>query len=505
MPKDNYSTILKSSSLIGGAQGITLLIGMVSTKFVAVLIGPLGLGMLSLYKTIQGFASTLAGLGIGSSGVRDIAEAWGSGDAQRIGRMALTLRRMCWLTGIAGALLLAAVAPWASLWTFDSAEHTNAIRLLGVSLLFGNLAAGQSALILGTRRIADMAKLTVIGATMGCLASIGFYSWLGLEGIIPTILSMAVLSWLVTHYFAARIEVPAVSMTWLESIRSAGGLVRLGIALMWTGLLGIVVALITRTLITQEIDLIAVGIYAAAFNLSGQFANFILGAMGADYYPSLTAVQHDHVRMRELVDQQTEIGLLLALPGLIATLTLAPLAIQLFYTAEFAPASPLLQWFVLGCLGRVISWPQGFIILAKGKSALFAGTETFANLLHLGLIFLGLQWFGLIGVAYAFALLHLIFTALIAYVSHRLIAYRWSAKVMRLIAIIGVSALIGFWISRSLSILPASIVGGGFSMLLGLFSLRELSLRLDPGHRVNQMAQRIPLLRQLCSPAKARA
>jgi PST family polysaccharide transporter len=43
--------------------------------------------------------------------------------------------------------------------------------------------------------------------------------------------------------------------------------------------------------------------------------------------------------------------------------------IKLFYTSEFLPAVTMLQWFVLGCLGRVIGWPLGFVVLALGKGA----------------------------------------------------------------------------------------------------------------------------------------
>jgi PST family polysaccharide transporter len=64
--------------------------------------------------------------------------------------------------------------------------------------------------------------------------------------------------------------------------------------------------------------------------------------MGADYYPRLTGVAHDHAAVNRLVNEQTEIGLLLAVPGLLATLALAPWIIRLFYTSEFLPAVELL-------------------------------------------------------------------------------------------------------------------------------------------------------------------
>ena len=76
----SYSQILKSSSLIGGAQGVNLLIGIVRTKFVAILIGPIGIGLVGTYQAIQGMVGTVAGLGIQSSAVRDVAVAVGNGE-----------------------------------------------------------------------------------------------------------------------------------------------------------------------------------------------------------------------------------------------------------------------------------------------------------------------------------------------------------------------------------------------------------------------------------------
>ncbi len=75
-----YERTLKSSSIMGGAAGITLLLGMVRTKIAAVLIGTLGAGLIANFGAILGLVSTLSGLGIGSSGVRDVASAVSAGD-----------------------------------------------------------------------------------------------------------------------------------------------------------------------------------------------------------------------------------------------------------------------------------------------------------------------------------------------------------------------------------------------------------------------------------------
>jgi antigen flippase len=49
---------------MGGAAGINMLLGMVRTKFAAILIGPLGIGMLANFIVIQTLVSTIAGFGI---------------------------------------------------------------------------------------------------------------------------------------------------------------------------------------------------------------------------------------------------------------------------------------------------------------------------------------------------------------------------------------------------------------------------------------------------------
>ena len=72
-------------------------------------------------------------------------------------------------------------------------------------------------------------------------------------------------------------------------------------------------------------------------------------------------------------------GLLLAAPGVIATLTFAPLVIWLFYSSAFAPAVEILRWICLGMMLRVASWPMAFVLVAKGERKLYFWTELLSN------------------------------------------------------------------------------------------------------------------------------
>jgi len=91
--KHSYGQILKSSLLIGGSSAVKFAIGIVRTKAMALLLGPAGFGLRGLYGSIADVAYSNAGMGVNASGVRQIAEAVGSGETERIGRTVAVLRR----------------------------------------------------------------------------------------------------------------------------------------------------------------------------------------------------------------------------------------------------------------------------------------------------------------------------------------------------------------------------------------------------------------------------
>ena len=69
----SHRQIFKSTALIGGMQVVTLAIGVVRNKALALLLGRSGVGLAGLYLAATTLIGSLAGLGINSSGVRQIA------------------------------------------------------------------------------------------------------------------------------------------------------------------------------------------------------------------------------------------------------------------------------------------------------------------------------------------------------------------------------------------------------------------------------------------------
>jgi PST family polysaccharide transporter len=210
--------------------------------------------------------------------------------------------------------------------------------------------------------------------------------------------------------------------------RETAALLKLGVVFMTSGLMVMGTAYIVRIILVHKVGFEATGLYQAAWTLGGLYVGFILQAMGADFYPRLTANQNDNTVCNRLVNEQARVGLLLAGPGVIATLTFAPIVITLLYSAKFFPAVEILRWICLGATLQVISWPMGFIIVAKGKRGLFFWAEVAWTVVAVALAWTCVRAFGVNGAGIAFFGSY-IFHAFLTYpIVRRLSGFRWSAE-----------------------------------------------------------------------------
>jgi enterobacterial common antigen flippase len=469
-----YRQILKSSALVGGSQVLSILIGIVRTKAMAVLLGPSAFGLFGLYGSICDLTQSIAGLGVNSSGVRQIAEAAASGNSERIGETVAVLRRTSLVLGVLGAGLLVVFAGAVSRLTFGNAGHAGAISLLSAAVFLRLVSAGQGALIQGMRRISDLARMSVIGAFFGVIVGVPAVYFFGEQGIVPSLIGVAAMMIFSSWWYSRKIRIQLPTLTVPQVARQATPLLKLGFAFMGTGLMTMGCAYVIRVIVLRELGFEATGLYQSAWTLGGLYVSFILQAMGADFYPRLTASANDNEACNQMVNEQTRVGLLLAGPGAIATLTFAPLIISSFYTARFSAAVGILRWICLGTTLQVLTWPMGFISLAKCRSSVFFWSDFAWAATYLSLTSACVKWFGLNGTGIAFFGSY-VFHALITYpIARRLSGFRWSIENTRAsLVLLPLIAIVfcGFYV---LPRYGAVFLGFSTAGLAGIYSLRAL-------------------------------
>jgi len=501
--RPSYSQILKSSALVGGSSVLNTVLGIVRTKVLAVLLGPPGFGLFGLYGSIASLTQSIAGIGINSSGVRQIAAAVGSDDTERIAQTTVALRRTSVLLGMLGAGLLAVFSRQVSTLTFGNVRHARAVCLLSIAVFFQLISGGQGALIQGMRRIGDLAKMSVLGAFFGTLISIPTVYFLRENGVVPSLVGIAATTIATSWWYSRKVRVPIPSMTAAQVGREAAALLKLGFAFMASGLVVMGVAYAVRVVLLRKVGFAAAGFYQSAWTLGGLYVGVILQAMAADFYPRLTAVIHNHVSCNRLVNEQSRVGLLLAGPGVIATLTFAPVVITLLYNAKFGAAVGILRWICLGTTLQVITWPMGFIIMAKGRAGLLIFCELAWGIVSLGLAWICIAVFGLNGAGIAFFGSYVFHVLLIYPIVHRLSGFSWSTANKRtglLFVSLIAGVFCGFYL---LPVLWASAVGILAAVLSGAYSFRVFC-HLVPWHEIPRPLQRL-IVRLGIAPAGSAA
>ncbi len=427
----SYRQIVKSTTILGGSSVVNIILRIIRTKFLAVLLGPSGIGLLGVYISITEMGGAIGRMGIDNSGVRQTAESAAGGNEEKFAYTLFTLRCVSLLFGALGMGLFFALSSPICRLTFGSTEYTSDLMLLSVTILFDTVVSGEVARIQGLRKIGDLAKVNVLSALFGTALGIPILYFLGQKGIVPFIIAASAMSMVTAWWFARKIAVPRVRMHWGKIRAEAKPLLRLGSVIMVADLMTRATMYFLRVLVARRFSLEALGLYQAAMTLSSIYVGVILDAMVKDYYPRLTAAANDDSVCNELVNQQTEIGILLSVPGTLAILTFAPIVLQLLYTAKFVAAFDILQWQILGVLLRVVSWPMGFILQAKGLARLYLLTDLLMNAASICLVWAGISYFGLSGVGIGFFGMSVFYLAMMYCTARYLTGFAWSGANIR--------------------------------------------------------------------------
>jgi PST family polysaccharide transporter len=466
--KGSHGEILKSSALIGFSTLINIAIGIVRTKAMAVWLGPADFGLMGLYGSIADFAQTLAGMGVNASGVRQIAAAAGEGDTDRIARAVVVLRRTAVFLGLFGAALVVVFSRPISDLTFGSNQHATAVKALSAIVLFGCLSGAQTALVQGMRRVSDLVNMGILAATLGAIVSLAMVYAFREEGIVPALVCGAAMSLIVSWSYSRKVQIRTPSLTPVEIGHEAADLLKLGFALMASGLMMTGAAYAIRVFIVRKLGLDEAGLYQSAWTLGGMYVGVILGAMGTDFYPRLAAVAKDDDECNRLVNEQIQIGVLLAVPGVIATLALAPLVITLLYSPKFADAVEPLRWLCLGMALRVVSWPMGYIIIAKSARHLLFWSEFAWTAVYVALAWACVTAFGLNGAGVAFFASYVVHVLMVYVIVRRLSGFRYSKLNLRL--------CLGFIFVVGLVFCGFEILSYRVAMAVGALSLAATSV-----------------------------
>jgi PST family polysaccharide transporter len=455
---------------MGGAQFIIYMIGILKIKIAALYLGVEGVGIVGTYVTFILILTTIFSAGIPGSAVRKIAMHLDN--PSYISRVVTVTYYFCLIAGIIVVLLIALFSKTLSSYLFVDTQRVF-LFLIGFSVLFNILSLSKMAYMQGMRNIRLLALSSVISNFFGTVIAITCYVFWGANSIEFSLLAGSLSTYSIQLFLTKTFKPSLYSINLKEFRETSLDLSKLGFALMWSALLVAGLEFGIKIYLNHSYGVSYAGYYHAAWSLSILFSTFILKAMGTDYYPRLAESINDNKLASNIVNQQTELAVLLALPGLVLTLLFSNVAIEFFYSKDFLAASPMLVWFSLAVFVKIITWPLGYIQLAKGESLLFFSTETLIIVLQAALVWLMVTEFGMLGIAFSVFLSQLLYLLLMIYVSKQLIDFKWSKDVLLLIVVSSFFIILSLFSKESASNSMFSLLILGCVLFYSVFTLNK--------------------------------
>lgn len=411
--KQSYRNVLNATSLFGGVQVVNIIISLIRTKAIALLIGPLGMGIASLLVSTMELINGLTNLGLERSAVKDISLANNNSNPNHVAKTISVLKKLVWITITIGVAIMIFASPLLSEIAFGNKEYTIAFMWISIALLFKQLSSSQLAVLQGLRKLQYLAKANLLGNFIGLIITLPLYYFFRLDAIVPAIIIATFMSFVFTFYYSQKLEIEKVNVSRKEAILEGRSMINLGVMLSLSSMITLLVAYVIRIYISsssgnEELGLKEVGLYNAGFLILNSYVGIIFNAMGTDYFPRLSAISNEIIKLRKTVYEQAIVAILLIAPIIVIFLAFAPLIITILYSSDFSPIVAMVSWGILGMIFKAVSWSMGYMIIAKGDSKVFIKTAIGFNTILLLFNVLGFYFGGLEGIGFSFFLYYII-------------------------------------------------------------------------------------------------
>ncbi|MBQ0103857.1 MAG: oligosaccharide flippase family protein [Prevotellaceae bacterium] len=413
--------VLKYTGLFGSVQGINMLVSLLRNKLTAWLLGPAGIGLINLFNSLTKFIGDSTNFGISFSAVKHVSELFEEEDTERIRAFVRVVRTWSLLTALLGTIVCVIAAFF----------HDHTTDIIIVSPIVGILAlmGGEMAILKGMKELKRVAKVSVASALSTLVICVPLYYLMGLRGVSVALLvsNIAVLA----IYLSASTKVfpYVVTLFSKQDLKAGLPMIRLGVGYIVAGVFGSG----AQNYILESINDVggeaAVGLYSSGYVMMVQYASVVLASLEADYFPRLSGICHDRMKMNGTVNHQIEVCTLLLAPMLVFFVIAMPYLLQLLYSQKFVAAVPMAVCASFYIFFKALFTPVEYLPLAKGDSVMYMTSELIYDIF----VAIAVPWayctHGLWGAGFALSvggLIELIFVNIVyRYKYHYAFCFKW--------------------------------------------------------------------------------
>lgn len=455
----DYNDIIKSNLIFGGIKVFQMILTFVRTKIVSVILGPNGMGIQSLFNSTLLTLHQFTTFGIYTSAVREISASDYDEDKKNV---IIVFEFLVFFFGSLGAIIILIFSGLLSRIVFGNEAYKLGFIILSIALILESVVNGLVAIFQGLRKLAELAKGSLIGAVLSILFSVPILYLFREEGIPYSIVFSFLATALGYSMFSKSIKifVGFKNVKFKVILKYGIPIVRMGFLLMFSSGLMTIFSLVLNSFINRYGSTIDVGLYSAAITLTYGSITIFTSILASDYFPRLSSIK-DNKEFNQVVNNQIELLILVLTPIVVAIVFFTKYIVILLFSVKFLPIIPLVKFMSISLMLRVVWQSFSYIILSKGDQKRYLIFDTFlgnGSLFLMNLCFY--YYYGLIGLSISY-LVGAFFMVVLLY---SIVYYTYQVKINRNVFFVLILmfsfCIIAFFLSNYLNLKYGSIVNG---------------------------------------------
>lgn len=400
--------LFKVSSLNSTSVIIKISIGLITSKLLAVFVGPSGMALLGNLRNFTSSLDSISTLGFQNGIVKYVAEC--KDDRDQLQKTISTV----FITLLAIAFLLSGI-----LYFFDDFwnkqifgnhfEYEFVIKALAIALPWFAISIIFLSVINGLGKSKEVIWINIIGNTVGLVVSLTMILQFKTLGALLSVVISPALLFFVTFYFVSK-EFNFIKLIQYDyyDFRVIRNLSSYSLMALVSSVLGPLVLLAIRKNIIIVVGLEQAGFWETMTRISTYYMMFITTILTVYFLPKL-AVAKSNLDTKNVFWSFYKTIFPIFIVGLLFIYFLRSLIVKSLFTNEFLPVKDLFFWQLLGDVFKVASLILGYQFFAKKLTFFFIISELFSlSVLYLSCYYL-ITIFGIQGVVIAQALDNLVY------------------------------------------------------------------------------------------------
>ncbi len=400
--------LFKATSLNSISVMLKIGSGLITSKVLAIFIGPAGMALAGNFKNFMTSIESIATLGFQNGIVKYIVE--NKNNEAEFKKIMSTVFISLLSMSVLLSIILFSFASFCTRTVLDNTtQYVNVFRILALVLPWYATSAFMVIVLNGLGKYRSVIYINIIGNIVGLLFAVGAVWYLKTMGALLSIIIPPALLFFVGFYYLNKdirffdtISRHSFDFQIIKNLSSYS------LMALVSAVLGSWVFLAIRKSIIAELGLEQAGYWEAMTRISNYYLLFISTMLTVYFFPKLAFSTTKKATKNVFWSYYKGILPLFVL-GLTVLFFLRFFLIRLFFTKAFFPVADLFFWQLLGDVFKAASLILGYQFFAKKLTAAFIVTEIFSLSMMFAFCHFFMNAFGIQGIVMAHALTYFIY------------------------------------------------------------------------------------------------